>query len=182
MAAVITGAVAMALFLNAFVFQSYYVDGESMAPTLHTNDRLIISKVERSVAHLRGTAYVPKRGQIVVINGQASPDTAGRAPELIKRVIGVPGDKIEVHNGTVRVTTSSGAQFDSDEALGLDLARTFSENNAVVTVPEGHVFVLGDNRGRGGSLDSRSFGMVRSDYIDGRLWMRIMPFSSGRVF
>lgn len=153
-----------------------------MAPTLHTNDRLIISKVERTAALVRQTPYIPERGQIVVINGEASPESFGRAPELIKRVIGIPGDTIEITEGVVTVTTASGARFRSDEALGLDLGRTYSEKDLSVTVPQGHIYVLGDNRARGGSLDSRSFGVVDASLVDGRLWARIMPFSGRRVF
>ena len=171
----------LAFVLNLFVFQSYYVDGESMAPTLHSGDRLVISRVERTISKLSGQQYVPKRGQIVVINGDASPTTAERAPELIKRVIGLPGDRVIVGNGTITVISPTDGAFDADEKLGLQLTPTNTEPLSVL-VPEDSVFVVGDNRKSGASLDSRVFGSVKTQYIDGRLIMRIMPFNSFRVF
>lgn len=171
----------LAIGLNQFVFQSYFVDGESMSPTLHTGDRLLVSRVERSMQMLTSGNYVPARGQIVVVNGQASPTTAERAPELIKRVIGLPGETIHIENKTITVMTSSGA-FNADEKLGLSLGDTYVGEPQNIVVPEDSVFVVGDNRSRGGSFDSRSFGPVKTKFIDGRLAMRIMPFSQIRVF
>lgn len=178
---VMMGAVLLAIFLNLFVFQSYFVDGESMSPTLHSDDRLIVSKVERSLSQLTSKDYIPNRGDIVVINGAASPTTQVDAPELIKRVVAVPGDTIRIDNGKVYVSNATEGTFDVDKELKLDVAPTDGENISV-TVTEGKVFVLGDNRARGGSLDSRVFGLVDTKYIDGRLWARIMPISGGRVF
>jgi signal peptidase I len=171
----------LAVFLNLFVFQSYFVDGESMSPTLHSGDRLVISRVERTVSSALGKPYIPTRGQIVVINGEASPTTADRAPELIKRVIGLPGDRVIVANKTVTVISPTEGAFDASQKLGLNLAETDSEPLDVV-VPDNSVFVVGDNRTRGASLDSRIFGSVKSQFIDGRLLMRIMPFDGFRVF
>lgn len=177
----VAGSVTVALLLNLFVFQSYYVDGESMSPTLHTDNRLIVSKLERTLARLNNKPYVPQRGQIVVLNGKASPSTTTQAPELIKRVIGIPGDTVTINNGVVTIKNNTNPEFNVDETLGLNLDPTYSEG-LTITIPEGKVFVLGDNRSRGESLDSRSFGLVDTSLIDGRLWARIMPFSQRRVF
>lgn len=179
---VVVVAITLGLLLNRFVVQSFYVDGESMAPTLRDDDRLIISKVERTLAAVSGSTYIPERGQIVIINGAASPETQSRAHELIKRVVAVPGDTINITEGVVTITTESGERLLSDTALGLDLASTYTQTDTETVVPDGHVFVLGDNRARGGSHDSRNFGLVKTEHIDGRLWLRIMPFSSWRVF
>ena len=179
----VIAAILLAVFLNFFVFQSYYVDGESMSPTLHTQDRLIVSKVERSLAHAENTPYVPVRGQVLVINGKVSPSTEGAAPHLIKRAIGLPGDRIIIVNGKVLIYNDSQPNgFDVDEALGLHLDPTYSATPINAVVPEGHVFVMGDNRAEGGSYDSRSFGMVDTTLIEGRLWARVLPLSDGRVF
>ena len=179
----VVAAIVLAVFLNFFVFQSYYVDGESMSPTLHTQDRLIISKVERSLANAENTPYVPVRGQVLVINGKVSPSTESSAPHLIKRVIGLPGDRIIIVNGKVLIYNDSNPSgFDVDEALGLKLEPTYSATPINAVVPAGHVFVMGDNRAEGGSYDSRSFGMVDTTLIEGRLWARVLPLSSGRVF
>lgn len=179
---IILGAVGIAAFLNLFVFQSYYVEGESMSPTLHTDNRLIVSKVERSFSNVNSQPYIPQRGQIVVINGNASPGTSQQAPELIKRVVGLPGDTLTIKNGTVTITNQSAGSFDVDQSLGLDLGPTYAPSDITISIPEGKVYVLGDNRSEGGSLDSRVFGLVDADLIDGRLWARIMPFDMGRVF
>ncbi len=171
----------MALLINTFVFQSYYVDGESMSPTLHTDNRLIISKVERSLAGARSADYVPQRGHIVVINGHVSEATAGRAPELIKRVIGLPGETIIIENGVVTISNQDGT-FLPDEKLGLNLEPTFISQSLTLRIPDDSVFVMGDNRSQGGSLDSRIFGPVKTSFIDGRLWAIIMPLDQKRVF
>lgn len=181
-AIVIAAAIGLGALLNMFVFQSFYVDGESMSPTLHTRDRLVISKVERSLARLQNRPYIPERGQIIIINGAASPTTVSRASELIKRVVATPGDTVVIERGAVTITTPSGETLDIDVSLGLDLDGTYTDQPLRVTVPDGAVFVLGDNRNRGGSTDSRTFGVVRSEHIDGRLWLRIMPFANWRVF
>jgi signal peptidase I len=180
-AATVICTLGLALTLNLFVFQSYYVDGESMAPTLHSGDRLVISRVERTTSKLSGQQYVPQRGQIIVINGKASPTTAERASELIKRVIGLPGDRVIVGNGTITVISPTEGAFDANQKLGLHLEPTNSDSLSVL-VPDDSVFVVGDNRKPGASLDSRVFGSVKTQYIDGRLVMRIMPFNGFRVF
>lgn len=173
--------IALAFGLNQFVFQSYFVDGESMSPTLHTGDRLIVSRVERTLAHMTSGAYVPERGQIIVINGDASPSTTDRAPELIKRVIGLPGETVHIENDTITIMKPDGA-FNPDERLQLSLDGTYTAQPIHIVVPNDSVYVVGDNRARGGSLDSRVFGPVQTKYIDGRLFMRIMPFTQVRVF
>ena len=179
----IIGAVILAFLLNLFVFQSYYVDGESMSPTLHTNDRLVISKVERSWSLMKRETYIPVRGQIVVIDGSISPSTAARAPHLIKRVVGIPGDTLKFRNGSV---TLYNAQYpegtDLNSLFGLSLDATFVNQDQTVIVPDNSVFVMGDNRKEGGSYDSRAFGPVPTDLIVGRLWMRILPLNHERVF
>lgn len=171
----------MALLLNTFVFQSYYVDGESMSPTLHTDNRLIISKVERSLAGVRADDYVPKRGHIVVIDGHVSEETSTRAPELIKRVIGLPGETISIKNGIVSISNSEGT-FLPDKTLDLNLDPTYISEPLTMRIPDDSVFVMGDNRSQGGSLDSRIFGPVKTSFIDGRLWAIIMPLDQKRVF
>ncbi|MBC7746896.1 signal peptidase I [Pedobacter sp.] len=177
----IVGSVVIAIVLNLFVFQSYYVDGESMSPTLHTDNRLIVSKIERTLARLNSTPYIPQRGQIVVLDGSVSPNTVTQAPELIKRVIGIPGDTLTIDNSVVTIKNNAQATFNVDKALELHVDPTYSEG-LTVEIPEGKVFVLGDNRTQGGSLDSRVFGLVDTSLIDGRLWARIMPFGERRVF
>lgn len=179
----VIAAIGLAAVLNLFVFQSYYVDGESMAPTLHSNDRLIISKVERTWSLMKRDGYIPQRGHIVVIDGEASPTTAASAPHLIKRVVGIPGDRIVISKGTVTLYSAeypSGTNLDT--LLGLTLDRTYSNETISVTIPDNSVYVLGDNRAEGGSYDSRAFGPVSNEFLVGRLWARILPLNHERVF
>lgn len=171
-----------ASLINAFVFQSYYVDGTSMVPTLDNDDRLIIDKLGKTAAAAQGKPYIPKRGDVVVLDS-AILDQYGHEEQLIKRVIGLPGDKLRIADGAVTVVNAQNPQgFNVDQQLGLELSPTFSEGALEITVPENNVFVLGDNRGINGSFDSRSFGPVSTDKIQGRLAMRIFPFNNTRVF
>ncbi len=172
-----------ALLLNAFVFQSYYVEGLSMTPTLQDDDRLIVSKIEHTNAQVRRSAYVPTRGQIVVIDSKVSDFTQVRNEQIIKRVIGLPGETIRINDGTVTIfNTTSPNGFNVDESLGLDLSPTYHEQPVVVQVPNDSVYVLGDNREQGGSYDSREFGPVKTDLLLGRLWVRVLPIRQADVF
>jgi signal peptidase I len=172
-----------AALLNAFVFQTYYVNGHSMQPTLHDSDRLIVNKVSVTRAAIGGGSFVPERGDIVVLSSQVSQFTAARNEQIIKRVIGLPGERITIERGTVTVYPSdSGQGIKVDNELGLQLAPTYSNQPIDVSVPEDSIFVLGDNRDAGNSYDSRDFGPVSLSLIEGTLWVRVLPLSDMRVF
>jgi signal peptidase I len=172
----------LASAINAYVFQSYYVDGTSMNPTLQNSDRLVIDKLSRSLAHITGHTYVPKRGEIVVLDSSLK-DTSGNFEQLIKRVIGLPGDRLVIKSGTVTVYNSDHPDgFDVDASLGLHLAPTYVPTSLDITIPDDSIFVMGDNRAAGGSYDSRAFGPVKLDKVEGRLWLRILPVDTFRAF
>lgn len=172
-----------ATLINQFIFQSYYVDGTSMTPTLRDNDRLIIDKVERTFATAGGKHYIPARGQIVVLDSSLV-DQSGRSEQLVKRVIGLPGDTVNITgNGTVTIKNSQNPSgFNVNESLGLSLEPTYVDSPVSITIPENQVFVMGDNRGPGGSFDSRSFGPIDTSKIQGRLLARIFPFNATGFF
>lgn len=181
---VIVSALLLALLITLFVFRSYQVDGPSMLPTLHHNDRLIIWKVPRTVARITGNTYIPNRGDIIVFGerGLTTPD--GNTKELIKRVIGLPGDRIVIKNGTTTVYNKDNPNgFNPDTSLpygkGLDL-KVNDEENIDQTVGEGQVYVMGDNRDN--SLDSRTFGPVDASDIVGKLVFRIYPLGDAKMF
>src|SRR5690606_25199086 len=93
--------------ITAFVFQSYQVDGPSMMPTLQNNDRLIVWKLGRTWSRITGKAYIPERYSVVVFVKHGSYDLgAGKERQLIKRIIGLPGDTVKVENGVMRVYNS----------------------------------------------------------------------------
>ncbi|HSE29892.1 MAG TPA: signal peptidase I [Candidatus Saccharimonadales bacterium] len=178
----IFGVIATAFIINQTIFHSYYVVGTSMVPTLQNNDWLIIEKVDRSLSFLQGKPYIPERGQIVVLDSSIV-GSNGKEEQLIKRAIGLPGDTVIVENGTVTIKNAQNPQgFNVDEKLGLNLDPTYSEGTIIAEVGENEVFVLGDNRGRNGSYDSRAFGPIKSNNLQGRLWARLLPINKSGIF
>ena len=146
-------ALVIVFVINMFLAQATRVEGQSMEPNLYNDQRLIIEKVSYRFQK-------PRRGDIVVLK---LPNRPG--PPLIKRVVGLPGESVEIHQGRVYVN----GQLLSEHYVN---QLTFSNHPAEV-VSEDSVFVLGDNRSF--SSDSRSFGMVRLEYIIGRAWFRYWP-------
>jgi signal peptidase I len=173
----VTGAIILAFIINNVVFQSYEVFGMSMAPTLHEGDRLIISKLGKSWSSLTREDYLPKRGEIIVFHNPRNTSV-----QLIKRVVGLPGDRVSVEDGVLTVfNNESPSGFQFDDVFNLDLPDTDGLVNIVV--PEGEIFVVGDNRLRGGSLDSRNdLGTVPIEQIVGDLVIRIFPLSDAGLF
>lgn len=147
-------ALLIALLINVFVGQATRVDGQSMEPSLHTDQRLVVEKVSYRF-------HGPRRFDIVVLK---LPDHGEEL--LIKRVVGLPGETVEIKEGHVYI---------NDEPLDepFTLEETRSRRHEKITVPPLHVFVLGDNRNR--SNDSRSFGPVPIDDIVGRAWLSYWP-------
>ena len=136
------------------VIQPTLVYGQSMEPSLHDNERVIVDKVSYHVG-------LPSRGDIVVfpIEGEPLP--------LIKRVIGLPGDMVEIRDGRVLV---NGVALNEPYASGPTVG-----NMPAVHVSEGAVFVMGDNRAPGGSLDSRRLGPIQLTRLVGRARLAIWP-------
>lgn len=164
--------------INMFFFQSYKVFGSSMFPTLHNSDRLIISKVGKTKARLSGKDFTPARGTIIVFVDPQNPDL-----QLIKRVIGLPGERVVVKDGSLTVYNNEHPNgFNPDDApYGKDLPKSSGEND--VTVPANSLFVSGDNRAGSNSLDSRNeLGTVPEHLIIGTLKVRIFPFDTAKFF
>jgi len=172
----------IALLLTAFVFQSYEVDGPSMERTLQNHDRLIVMKTGKTWSRILGTSYIPKRGEIIVFNESPSIEKGTSRRQLIKRVIGLPGEHVVVSGGHITIynkASPNGFNPDLIGHYGANVAPT-TPGNVDITVPEGEVFVCGDNRTN--SLDSRAFGTVPSADIIGNLTLRIYPFSTFERF
>lgn len=165
--------------INAFFFQSYKVFGSSMVPTLHNGDRLIISKLGKTTAKLRGKDYVPKRGDIIVFVDPQRTDL-----QLIKRVIGLPGERVVVKDGSITVYNAEnpdGFNPDTSGIYSADLPETSGATDVVVQ--EKHLFVSGDNRAGSNSLDSRNeLGTVPEELVVGTLQVRIWPFNDAKFF
>jgi len=165
-----------------FVFQSYEVDGPSMEQTLQDKDRLIVLKTGKSVAELTNKAYVPKRYEIIIFVKHGLVELGSTQDrQLIKRVIGVPGDRVVVDNGKITIyNTEHPEGFDPDAGQSYASTIPFTNGSVDITVPEGHVFVCGDNRNN--SLDSRVFGTVDSKDIVGKLVFRLFPINKAESF
>lgn len=168
----------IAILLTAFVFQSYQVDGPSMQNTLHDNDRLIVWKLPRTWSRLTGHQYVPKRGDIVILteSGLSNYGDTQDTKQLVKRVIGLPGDHIVIKNGVITIYNKEHPNgFAPDKTLpyGANGAIPSTDNNLDVTLSSTQLFICGDNRGD--SLDSRIFGPIQTNQIIGKLVMRLYP-------
>ncbi len=156
------------MVLFCFLFRLVGVDGKSMNDTLADKDRLI----------LQTAFYTPSRGDIVVIYQESEPDKP-----LIKRVIAAGGDslRLDVENDAVYLKTAGTSEWVklNEPYVHYPLAwGILWEESDEVTVPEGHVFVLGDHRNN--SRDSRyeSVGFVPNEDVIGRAIFRVAPFDS----
>jgi len=168
----------IAVLLTAFVFQSYQVDGPSMQNTLHDNDRLIVWKLSRTWSRITGHQYVPKRGDIVIFteSGLSNYGDTQDTKQLVKRVIGLPGDHIVIKNDVITIYNKQypdGFQPDKTLPYGKNNAIPPTHNNLDLTVGPDQLFVCGDNRGD--SLDSRIFGPINTNQVIGQLVARIYP-------
>ena len=152
-------AVVIAFLIKAFIFNTTYVLGNSMYPTLHERDRLFANKIP---LYFSG----PKRGEIVVLR---APDTNDK--DYIKRVIGIEGDTVAIIDGRVYLNGDPLEENYIDVESYTDI---YGDN--YWEVPSNHVFVLGDNRDEGASKDSRFFGPVPVDTIKGITNFRYFPF------
>lgn len=171
----------IAVVLTVYVFQSYQVDGPSMEATLQNNDRLIVWKLPRTWSRITGHQYVPKRGDIIILNesGLSNFGSAEDAKQLVKRVIGLPGDKVVIKNNVITVYNSEypeGFQPDTTLPYGANGAIPPTTNNLSVELGETELFVCGDNRPR--SLDSRTFGPIQTSQVVGKLVVRILPLNT----
>jgi len=149
-------AVIIALLINLLLAQATRVYGQSMEPNLHTDQRLVVEKI--SYNHwwpIRG----PQRGDVVVFRVDPNSDL------LIKRVIGLPGDRVEIRSGQVIINGKA-----LDEPY---ITRPTYGDYGPIDVPPLNIFVLGDNRGF--SNDSRAFGVLQLDAVIGRAWISYWP-------
>lgn len=180
---ILVAAPVVALMLTAFIFQSYEVDGPSMETTLQNQDRLIVWKVPRTLARLTHHKYVPHRDDVIVfIKRGLSEGDSSQEKQLIKRVIGLPGDRVVVSEGHITLYNAQhpdGYNPDINHDFTSNIA-TLTTGNIDMTIKPGQVFVCGDNRTN--SLDSRSFGPVSVDDIVGKLTVRIFPLNSFKSF
>ena len=152
----------IAVFIINFIFQIVTVNGESMVPTLHNNDKLILEKVSYRIRSV-------KRNDIVVIKYPAN-----ISERIIKRVIAVAGDKVKISDNKLYINGKTINEDYKNEYLMKD----YDE----ILVPQDSIFVLGDNRNF--SKDSRSsdIGFVNLNLLEGKAIIRLYPFNKmGRI-
>lgn len=153
------------VFIRTFFFSNYVVEGESMMPTLENGNKLIVNKIGTHIGELH-------RFDVIVFHHSKEED-------FVKRVIGLPGDKIEYHDDELYINGEKVSEPYLDkyrkEALGSMLTGDFTlmELTGTETVPEGKLFVLGDNRAK--SWDSRHYGFVSIDQVVGKVNLRYWP-------
>ncbi len=153
-------AVAIAFGIRTFVAEARYIPSGSMLPTLKIDDRLMVEKL---TYHFR----TPERGDIVVFNPTDRLIEQNFRDAFIKRVVGTPGDKIEVKESRV---------FVNDQPLTEDyILEPSSRNSPPTIVPPNQYFVMGDNRNS--SYDSRFWGTVPRDRIIGKAAFRFWPLN-----
>jgi len=152
---------AIILPIRYFLIQPFYVKGASMEPNFYDHEYLIIDELSYRFRE-------PLRGEIVVFHYKNDPSQF-----FIKRVIGLPGETVEINDNQVTV-------FNAEHPTGVVIDEPYlqgerTEGKESLTLGPDEYYVLGDNRDE--SLDSRAFDAVKSDDIVGRVWVRGLPLS-----
>lgn len=161
----------VALLLIHFVVRSFYIPSGSMLPTLHINDFILVNEMIYDVSN-------PNRGDIVVFHSPDSlpkpgvPSQASDKTDLIKRVIGLPSDKIQIIDGVLHLNGQPQVEPYIKEPM--------FKNWGPETVDPDHIFVMGDNRND--SRDSRFIGQIPYQNLVGRAEIIFFPFNRIRVF
>lgn len=149
------------ILFRVYVIEPHSVTGSSMDETFHTKDYVLVDKISYEFSK-------PKRGDVIVFNPPVVDRTEDR---FIKRIIGVPGDAVIVTDSETYV---------NGEKLAEEFVTHKSNRYASSTLKENEYFVMGDNRAV--SYDSRSWGVLQKDAIQGRVIMRLFPFNQIDIF
>jgi len=166
---VVVISLAIIIPVRYYLIQPFYVKGASMEPNFYDKEYLIIDEISYRF-------HEPARGDIIVFKYPRNPEEY-----FIKRVIGLPGERIQIKDGSAYV-------YNQENPLGVKLEepylpsgdRTYGLNEEIITLGASEYYVLGDNRNS--SKDSRSFGPVDKSLITGRVLLRGWPFSRIDVF
>ncbi len=167
---VIVGALLVAGLVRTIALQTFYIPSPSMAQTLVKDDRVLVNKLAYKVGD-------PKRGDVIVF--ERPPNETGTIKDLIKRVIGLPGERVSIHDDHVYIDGreleepyTDGLPTEANVGCGLG-DTTGIDTDEGMLVPEGHLFVMGDNRVN--SQDGRCFGPIDEDLVVGRAFFIIWP-------
>lgn len=149
------------ILVRVFIAQPFIVSGESMYPTFHNKDYLIVDELSYRFSE-------PKRGDVIVLKYPLD-----MKRYFIKRIIGKPGETITFKNGKVYITEPNKSTYELGEPYYTGL--TMPGNDTVITIPADQYFVMGDNRDF--SSDSRIWGFLPKKNIVGRALLRLWPLS-----
>ena len=158
--AIAGGALLVAFLIKTFLLQAFYIPSLSMAPTLKVNDRVLVNKLSYDLHDVH-------RGDLVVF--ESPPNEGSQTKDLIKRVIGLPGETVESSEGHILIN----GQVLDEPYLGPDVMTGPLEK---ITVPPDHLWVMGDNRPN--SRDSRFFGAIPESLVIGRAFIRVWPVTA----
>jgi signal peptidase I len=167
----IGGALLIALIVKTFLFQAFYIPSDSMVPTLKTNDRVIVNKLSYKLHSVH-------RGDIVVFKTPKGPDGNPIDPtikDLVKRVIGLPGDVVSAKDGKILVNGKVLKESYLPAGTISDCSGFAAQCFPTGPIPADHYWVMGDNRTQ--SRDSRYFGAITKSEIVGRVFVRIWPLT-----
>lgn len=176
------------LFINAFIFRSFNVEGPSMQNTLFTGDRLIVDRIPVTIAQLGNKPYMPGRGQVIVFKNPQYDSIGQKEEYIVKRVIAFPGERVVLENGQYTVFNKEHPNgFDPDDATrGKDNSvgpQSPTSGRVDEVVPAGTLFVSGDHREDQFSYDSRNgLGTIPLYDVIGPVSLRIFPFNKIRTF
>ena len=158
---ILVAAILISFLIRSYAFQTFYIPSASMEPTLQIGDRIIVDKLSVDF----GTIH---RGDIVVFKAPPAEHCGTPVTDLVKRVIGIPGDHLTSKGNTIYVNTHPLKEaWSHTEPLGPAIGN--------VTVPANRYFVMGDYHDN--SCDSRSWGTVPRSDIIGKAFIRIWPLS-----
>jgi len=175
------GMIIMIVLLNTYVMQIFTVDGRSMQRTFKTGDQVLINKFAKTFAGFNGREYVPLRGEVVVVRGvfgnaPLTSETTDPTAELylIKRVIGLPGERVVVKDSVLTVYNKEhpeGFQPDKGSKWEKDMTRDLPSENLDVQLSTSELFVSGDNRPE--SIDSRFNGPLATKEVVGPMLVQV---------
>lgn len=171
------------IVFNTYLVQFFKVHGSSMETTVFTDDQMIINKLHKTWAGFTGKEYIPERGEVIVFHkaqSQFLQEKDEKDVYVVKRVIGLPGERVVVNKGVVTVYepgSKEGIKPDINAPWTDDLTLDTSED-IDVTLTQSQIFVSGDNRPE--SIDSRSNGPISVNEIIGQAIFRILPIQSAK--